>query len=335
MKENTRSIRTAARRRWIGAAAVAVCAPLLPLAAAQAQAQYPTHSIRFIVPYGPGQGTDTVARIIAEKLTTALKQSVVVENRPGAGGNIGAEVVAKAPPDGYTLLMGTNATNAANAALYPSLPFNPEKDFEAISLVCKLPMIMTAAPGFKPTQVDALIQDSKTHPDTINVGLPSTSAEVILAEFKRLSGARLFAVKYTSSGQALTDMLGNRLQLNIDTLAASLPQIKAGKVQAVAITSGSRNPALPDTPTFAQAGAPGFDLSPWDAIYAPKGTPRAVVDRLNKEINAILADSAVQERLRALGVDPEGGTPAQMQAFTSSEVKKWGDLIRAAGIRAQ
>ncbi|AOB33925.1 hypothetical protein AKI39_21520 [Bordetella sp. H567] len=318
-------------RRWLIGAALAA---LLPWTGAHAQ-NYPDHPVRLIVPYGPGQGTDTVARILAERLTTALKQAVVVENRPGAGGNIGAEVVAKAAPDGYTLLMGTNATNAANAALYSKLPFNHVQDFAAVSLVCKLPMIMMAAPGFKPIAVPALVQDAKTHPDTINVGLPSTSAEVILAEFKRISGARLYPVKYTSSGQAITDMVGGRLQLAIDTLAAALPQIKAGKVQAVAISSAARNPALPDTPTFAQAGLPGFDLSPWNAVYAPKGTPAPIIDRLNKEINKILADPAVQERLRNLGVEPDGGTPAQMQAFTVSETQKWGELIRAAGIRAQ
>jgi tripartite-type tricarboxylate transporter receptor subunit TctC len=314
--------------RWL-----ALVAGLTAASAAIAQS-YPNRPIRLVVPYAAGQGTDIVARAVGQKLSDRLKQTIVVDNRPGAGGSIGADVVAKAPPDGYTLLMGTNATNAANAALYSSVPFNHLQDFSPVVLVGLLPMVLSAAPEFKAASVREVLEMAKANPSAVNVALPSTSAQIVLELLKQLAGVDLFGVNYKGSGAAFTDVLGGRVPLTIDTVTATLPHIASGKVRPLAITTANRFDAIKSVPTVIESGVAGFDIAPWNAVFAPHGTPREIVSLLNTELVKVLDDAETRQRLVQLGIAPAGGTPEQLESFVQSETRKWGELIRKAKIKA-
>ena len=296
---------------------------------------YPIRPVVIIVPYAPGQGTDVLTRVMAQKLQEALGQPFVVENKPGAGGNIGTEAAAKAAPDGYTLVMGTNATHAANAAMYPKLGFDHLKDFAPVTLVGMVPMVLSASPSYAGTSVSDLIAAAKQKPGDINVALPSTTAQVVLEQLQQMSGTKFFPVTYKGSGAAFTDVAGGRIALLIDTVTASLPQITAGKLKPLAISTASRAKGAPNIPTFSEAGLAGFELVGWNALYAPRDTPPAVIGKLNGEVNRILAQPDTQQRLLQMGFEPVGGTPQQLAAFTEGETSKWGTLIRAAGLKAQ
>jgi tripartite-type tricarboxylate transporter receptor subunit TctC len=310
-------------------AAFSICA------AALAQTAYPAKPVVVIVPYAPGQGTDVLARIVAQKLQEALGQPFVVENKPGAGGNIGTEAAAKAAPDGYTIVMGTNATHAANAAMYPKLSFDHLKDFAPISLVGMIPMVLSSSPSYPASSLKELIAAAKQKPGDINVALPSTTAQVVLEQLQQMSGAKFFPVTYKGSGAAFTDVAGGRIPLLIDTVTASLPQISGGKLKAIAITTASRAKGAPNIPTVAESGVPGFELVAWNALYAPRDTPQAIIAKLNGEVMRLLAQPETKQRLLQMGFEPVGGTPQQLAAFTETETKKWGALINAAGLKAQ
>ena len=300
-----------------------------------AQGTYPSHPIKLIVPYTPGQGADSAARLVATKLAERLKQPVVIENRPGAAGNIGAEVVAKAPPDGYTLLVGSNATHAVNAAMYPTLRFDPIKDFVAVSYIGAVPMALIAAPNFPASSIQELIQMAKAKPDSVSVAVPSSTARVVLEMLAKSSGANFKDVPYKGSSAAITDVLGGHVQLSIDTAMAATPQINSGKMKALGVTSSSRTSVLPTVPSFAESGLSGFNLVAWNVWFAPRGTPPDVVAKLNAEIAKVLADPDTVAKMRALGYEPGAGEDtARVSAFVSAETKKWGELIRAAGIKA-
>ena len=304
-------------------------------AGAGAQGTYPTHPIKLIVPYTPGQGADSAARLVATKLAERLKQPVVIENRPGAAGNIGAEVAAKAPPDGYTLLVGSNATHAANAAMYPTLRFDPIKDFVAVSYIGAVPMALIAAPNFPASSIQELIQMAKAKPDSVSVAVPSSTARVVLEMLAKSSGANFKDVPYKGSSAAITDVLGGHVQLSIDTAMAATPQINSGKMKALGVTSSSRTSVLPTVPSFAESGLPGFNLVAWNVWFAPRGTPPDVIAKLNAEIAKVLADPDTVSKMRALGYEPGAGEDTtRVSAFVSAETKKWGELIRAAGIKA-
>ena len=305
-----------------------VCSP----AAAQ---PYPNRPIKLVVPYPPGQGTDVLARTIAERVAASIGQPIVVENRPGAGANIGTDFVAKAAPDGYTLLMGTNATHAMNAAMYPALPFDPVKDFAPVILAGTLPMVLSAAPGFAASSIREIAALAKAKPGTINVALPSTTARVVLETLKQNDGIDLFAVPYKGSGAALTDLIGGQVQLMIDTVTASMPQINAGKIKAIAISTAQRTELASNIPTFAESGAPGFELVAWNALFAPRDTPAEIVALLNAEVNKALAQPEVRQRLLRMGFDAGGGSPDKLRGFVESETQRWGQLIRKAGIKAE
>ena len=314
---------------------------LLGLAAVgQAAAQegpqgYPAKEIRLIVTGTPGQGTDVLSRLIAQGLSERLKHPVVIQNKPGAGGNIGADTVAKAAPDGYTLLMGTNATHAANAAMYAKMPFDPLKDFAPVAMVGFLPMMLSAAPHVPVSNVRELLEAAKAKPGSLNVATPSTSARVILQMFNQLAQVELFPVAYKGSGPAFIDLFGGRIEFTIDTVSASLPQAAAGKLKPLAVSTGKRFEAVPDVPTLAEAGVPGFDLAPWNALMAPRGTPKEIVDYLNGHVVAMLAEPELRKRLVNLGIQPTSGTPEHLQGFIESESRKWGDLVRQAKIVAE
>ena len=296
---------------------------------------YPAREIQLIVTGTPGQGTDVLSRLVAQRLSERLKHPVVVQNKPGAGGNIGADTVAKAVADGYTLLMGTNATHAANAAMYSKMPFDPLKDFEPIAMVGFLPMMLSAAPHVSVSTVRELLDAAKARPGTLNVATPSTSARVILQLFNQLAQVELYPVGYKGSGPAFIDLFGGRIELTIDTVSASLPQAAAGKLKPLAVSTSKRFEAVPEVPTLAEAGVPGFDLAPWNALMAPRGTPKEIIAYLNSHVVAMLTEPELRQRLIDLGIQPTSGTPQQLQAFIESESRKWGDLVRQAKIAAE
>jgi tripartite-type tricarboxylate transporter receptor subunit TctC len=313
--------------------ALVLGAAICSLAAGQ---PYPAKPIRLVVPFAPGQGADVAARVVAQKLSENLRQPIVPDNRPGAGGNIGSEIAAKAPPDGYTLLVGSNGTHAANAALYPNLPFDPQKDFVPISYIGSVAMVLVAAPSFPATGAQDVVAMAKARPGTLNVAIPSSTSRVVLELFKQISGAELFPVNYKGSPTALNDLMGGQIHLSIDTLIATAPHIASGKLKALGVSSARRPAALPAVPTLAESGLAGFDLVAWNVWFAPRGTPVEIVSRLNTETAKVLADADVQLRLRQLGYEPGAGEdPKRVAQFVEGEAQKWGTLIRRAGIKAE
>ena len=305
------------------------------LAAFPAAAQtYPGKPVRMIVPYQAGQGTDVAARLIAEPLGKALGQQVFVDNKPGAGGNIGTEAAAHSPADGYTLLMGTVATQTMNEFLYPSTGYDSEKDFAPIILVGMLPMVLSANPDFPARTVPELIAAAKAQPDKINIALPSTTARIVFELFKARTGAPLFGVPYKASATAMTETMGGQVPLIIDTATASRGHVQSGRLKPLAITTLKSSELLPGVKSVAEQGVDGFEVTAWNAMYAPRGTPKDIVDRLNAEVVKILALPEIRQRLLQLGFEPTSGTPEQLAAYEKQERTKWGPLIKAAGLKA-
>ncbi len=307
----------------------------LGAATAQVLGGFPNKQIRLVVTGTPGQGTDVLSRLVGQRLSERIKQPVFVDNKPGAGGNIGADIVAKSLPDGYTLLMGTNATHAANPAMYAKMPYDPLKDFSAVAMVGLLPMMISVNPQLPINTIQELIDASRSKPGTINVAIPSTSARLMLQLFNQLSRVDLYPVNYKGSGPAFIDLFGGRVQVTIDTVSASLPQAAAGKLRPLAVTTAKRFDATPLVPTLSESGLQGFDLAPWNALMAPKGTPKEIVVFLNMHVNAILAEPELKKRMLELGIQPSGGTPEQLDSFINTEFQKWGELVRQAKIVAE
>jgi tripartite-type tricarboxylate transporter receptor subunit TctC len=305
----------------------------LVLALPAAAQSYPSRPVRVIVPYQAGQGTDVAARYFAERLSKALGQQFIVDNRPGAGGNIGTEAVAHAAPDGYTLLMGTNATQTMNEFLYPSTGYEAAKDFAPVVLVGMLPMVVAANPDVAPSTIPELVAAAKAQPDKINVALPSTSARVVFEFLKERTGAPLFGVPYKGSGTAMTEVMGGQVQLIVDTATALRGHVQNGKLKAIAITTLKSGELLSGVKSVAEQGVAGFEMTPWTAMYAPRGTPKEIVDGLNAEVMKVLAEPEARQKLMSLGFEPAGGTPDQLGAFEKSERAKWGALIKAAGLK--
>lgn len=305
------------------------------LAALPAAAQtWPNKPVRLVVPYQAGQGTDVAARYVAERLGAVLGQQVFVDNKPGAGGNIGTEAAAHSPADGYTLLMGTVATQTMNEFLYPSTGYDSAKDFAPIILVGMLPMVISANPEFPARTIPELIAAAKAQPDKINIALPSTTARIVFELFKARTGAPLFGVPYKASATAMTETIGGQVPLIIDTATASRGHVQSGKLKALAITTLKSSDLLPGVKSVAEQGVEGFEVTAWAAMYAPRGTPKDIVDRLNAEVARILALPETRLRLLALGFEPTSGTPEQLAAYEKQERAKWGPLIKAAGLKA-
>ena len=296
---------------------------------------YPTKPIRVIVPYQAGQGTDVATRYLAEQLGRALGQALVIENRAGAGGNIGAAEVARAAPDGYTLLMGTNGTHVLNQFLYPSMPFDPEKDFEAVALVSTFPMVVLANPNAPYKNMADLLADAKARPDVVNVGLPSTTSRLVLELIQKQSGMVMRAVPYKGSGTSMTDLMGGQVLVAIDTASAARPFVASGKLKALAVTSLKDSALLPGTPPAASEGLEGFQVIAWNGLYAPHGTPAAIIQKLNAEIAKILALPEARQRLLELGHEAAGGTPDSLARFARTERDKWGPLVKSAGMKLE
>ena len=319
--------------RALAAAALAAALAVTP-AFAQAPA-YPTKPIRIVVPFPPGGATDILARAVAQHLTEVWGQSVIVDNRPGAGGNIGAELVAKATPDGYTLLMGTVGTHAINASLYSKMPYDHVKDFAPIILVAAVPNVLEVNPALPVNSVTELIAYAKANPGKLNFASSGNGTSIHLSGelFKVMAGVDMTHVPYKGSAPALQDLIAGQVQLMFDNLPPSLPQIKAGKLRALAVTSATRAPALPDVPTVAEAGLPGFEASSWFGVLAPAGTPPAIVAKLNAEIARWLATPEAKEKLLAQGANAAGGAPDDFARHIASETTKWAKVVKASGAK--
>jgi len=305
-------------------------------AAAHAQV-YPAKPLRMIVAYPPGGGTDIVGRMLAQKLGESLGQSGGVENRGGASGNIGTELAARAVPDGYTILMGNVAPNAINVSLFKDLPFDPVADFAPVSLVASTPNILVVHPSTPARTVKEVIALAKAKPGTLNFASAGMGSSSHLAGelFRILAGADIVHVPYKGAGPAMVDVLSGQVQLYFATMPAAMPHVKPGKLAPVAVTSARRSQALPDLPTVAESGVPGYEASTWYGVLAPAHTPSAVVARLHGDIAKILGDAALHARLADQGFDPVGSSPEEFGAYIKSEILKWGKVIRDAGIRPE
>lgn len=312
-------------------AAAALGAAALPAAA---QSAWPERVIRIIVPYGAGQGADVLTRLVAQEVSKTLNQPIIVENRAGAGGNIGTAAAAKSAADGYTFLLGTNATNAANEFLYPNLGFNPATDFDAVAMIGLLPMVIcTSAPDLPANGIAELVARAQSKPNTLNVGLPSTTASVVLAQFVKSAQAPLFGVKYKASSQSITDALGGQIPLVIDTVTAARPHLAGGKLRALGITSLKASEMLPGVKPVSEQGVPGFDVVAWDALFAPRGTPAEAVQKMSEHVQRVLQRPEMRQKLMEIGVEPLAMGSAQLDAFVKDERRKWGGIIKAADIR--
>ena len=294
---------------------------------------YPTKPVRIIVPYQAGQGTDVVARYLADQLSRTTGQRFYVENKPGAGGNIGAEQAAHSEAAGYTIFMGTNATQTMNEFMYASLGFAPDKDFAPIILVGKLPILISANPSFAGNSVADLVAAAKATPDKVDVALPSTTARIVFEFLKEKTGAPLFAVPYKGSATAMTDVLGGQVPLIIDTVTALRSQIADGKLKALGITALKATELMPGVKPIAEQGVPDFEVTAWNAFYAPRDTSQPIINFLNGELAKALALPETRKRLLELGFDPAGGTPADLARFEAQERLKWGPVIKATGLQ--
>jgi len=318
-----------------------LCALALALPAAWANAQaWPAKPIRIVVPFAAGGTTDILARALAPELQKALGQPVIVDNKPGAGGNLGAAEVAKSAPDGYTLLMGTVGTHGINAALYPKMPYDPIKDFVPVSLVAGVPNVLVFNPakaeqlGIK--NVADLIKYAKANPGKLNMASSGNGTSIHLSGelFKSMTGTYMVHFPYRGSGPALIDLMGGSMDLMFDNLPSSMPHIKAGKLKALAVTSGVRSQALPDVPTIAEAGpVKGYEASSWFGLLAPAGTPMDVVNRVQQETAKALSAPALKERLQAQGAIPSGNTSAEFARLIDSETKKWAQVVKVSGAK--
>ncbi|HEX6944763.1 MAG TPA: tripartite tricarboxylate transporter substrate binding protein [Casimicrobiaceae bacterium] len=312
------------------AAAVLAAAPFV----ASAQADWPTKPVRIVVPFAAGGTTDITARIVAEQLTKALGQTFLVENKGGAGGNLGAADVAKSAPDGYTFLMGTPGTQAINQFLYAKMPYDTQKDFVPVSLVVKVPNVLVVNPGLGVKSVQELLALAKAKPGTINYGTPGsgTTGHLSTELLKSLTRTDFTHVPYKGSGPMLQDLLGGQVQMAIDNLPSSMPFIKAGKLVALAVTSPEPSPELPGVPTLGSV-VPGYVAESWFVLMAPAGTPDAIVSKLSAEVDRIVRRPEVVERFKALGAEPVGGTPKSLGDFIALETAKWRDVVKASGAR--
>ena len=319
------------RRRALGATAA------VALAAGSARAQaYPSKPVRLIVPYSAGGGADTTARLIAPKLQEALGQTVVVENKPGAGGMIGDEIVAKAAPDGHTLLIGAFA-HAVNPSLFPKMPFRTPEDFAPVSLLVTVPELMVITPSHPAKTVAELVALAKAQPGKLSYASSGNgSAQHLAAElFKMRTGTDIQHVPYKGGALAVADVAAGHVPFYFGNMSAALPQARGGRVRPLAVTSPARSPAAPDVPTLTEAGVPDCEISEWNALIAPAGTPPAVIARLHTEVAKIMRAEEMKAKFADLGADAIGSTPDELAAFLSSEMKKWAEVVKAANIKVE
>lgn len=326
------------RRIVVTASAAALCS--LTGLGAQAQGAWPNKPVRIVVPFAPGGTTDILARAVAPELSRVFGQQFVVENKAGAGGNLGAEAVAKSAPDGYTLLMGTVGTHGINRALYPKLPYDPIKDFAPVTLVASVPNVMVVnaelAKANNINTVQDFIKLAKSRPGKLNMASSGNGTSIHLAGelFKSQTGTFMTHIPYRGSGPALLDLVGGQVDVMFDNLPSAMQLIKGGKIKALALTSSTRSAALPDAPTIEEAaGLKGFEATSWFGLLAPAGTPPEVVNRIQQEVARALASPAINEKMVSQGAIPSGNTPAQFVALIDSEHKKWAQVVKVSGAR--
>ena len=312
-------------------ATLAVLGTLPDLAQAQS---WPSRPVRLVVTFPTGGAPDILARLFSEK--AQLGQPVIVDNKPGAGGNIGAEFVAKAAPDGYTVVMGTVGTHAINGALYARMPYDMVRDFAPISLVASAPNLLVVNNNLPVKTVSDLVTYMKANPDKLSFGSPGvgTSVHVSGELFKSMTGTTMTHVPYKGRQFAIPDLVGGNIQLMFDNMPSALPMAREGKIRAVAVTTLKRSASAPEIPTVAET-IPGFEAVTWFAMFAPAGTPRAAIDRLHQEVLRVYRLPDVQERLHKLGLDAVLGTPEQLASYQAAEISKWGDVVRKSGARAE
>jgi tripartite-type tricarboxylate transporter receptor subunit TctC len=325
-----------ARRRFTATlAAATVAGAAAPRAGAQATSDYPTRPIRIVVPFAPGGATDVLARLVGGKLTESWGQQVIVENKPGAGGNIGAEAGARAAPDGYTLTLCAAGFMAVNPSLYAKLPYDPVRDFAPVALLVKAPLLLVVHPGVPVRSVRELIDWAKANPGrlTIGNGGQGTAQHLGGELFTSVAGVRAVHLPYKGSAPATTDLLAGVFDAQFDNMVTLLPHVKSGKLRALGVSSAARVPVLPEVPTIAEAALPGFETGTWYGIVAPAATPGPLLERLNREIARIVALPDVAERLQAMGLVAAVGPRAAFGEFIRSEIAQYGKVIRAAGIK--
>ena len=304
--------------------------------AAYAQPAYPNKPIRLVVPFSAGGPTDVLARAIGQKLNDSLGQPVIVENRPGAGGNIASDFVAKAPPDGYTLILGTVGTHAINASLYSKLPFDTVRDFTPVALVASATIVMVVHPSVPAKTVKELLALAKSKPHQLNFASPGSGTPQHLAGelFKTVAGVEIVHVPYKGAAPALTDLLGGQVSLGFVSLPAALPYVKAEKLMALGVTASKRSAVAPEVPTIAESGLPGYEVENWYGVLAPPGTPKEIVNKLNTEIIKLLQTQDIKERLNNQGFEILQSTPEKFVAFIKLELVKWAKVVKLSGAKA-
>ncbi|MES2360666.1 MAG: tripartite tricarboxylate transporter substrate-binding protein [Pseudomonadota bacterium] len=306
----------------------------LGLAASAGHAQaYPSRPIKLIVPYAVGQGTDIAARYVGDELAKALNQPIIVDNRPGAGGNIGTQIASKSPADGYTLLIGTNATHAANSFLYTNPGFDPQADFEPIAMVGILPLVYVTAPNNPISNIPDLVRAARAKPDGLNTAISTTTCRMAHELFKQRAEAPMFPVDFKGSAQALTAVIGGQVEYMVDTITSLRTAVLNGQVKALGVTSAKSSKLLPGVKSIAEQGIAGYELVGWTVLYAPKGLPPETARTLAAAVSSTLARPNVQEKLLQLGIDPLAMTGDTLKTFTANEKEKWGRLIHGAGLK--
>jgi tripartite-type tricarboxylate transporter receptor subunit TctC len=322
------------RRTLIRAVVVSAIIAALP-GVALAQDKWPSKPITYVVPFPAGGTTDVLARLIGQKLGPALGTTIVVENKPGAGGNVGSEFVARAAPDGYTILGGTISSHSINVSLYPKLPYDPVTSFQPITLIGTNPNILVVPASSPYKSVQDVTAALKAKPGSLSYASAGngTSQHLSAELYKFMAGIDMVHIPYKGSGPAIQDVIGGQVPMMFDTSVVAGPHIEGGRLRALAVTSGKRANAFPNVPTMAESGVTGYDVVSWQAIFAPAGTPKPIVDRLHAELAKILQDPEVRDRLAKLGLDPSGMTPAELAAFQKAEIEKWAKVIKAANIK--
>jgi tripartite-type tricarboxylate transporter receptor subunit TctC len=305
---------------------------------ARAQADYPNRPVRFVVPFTPAGTTDILARVIGEKLAATFGQQFVIENRSGAGGNVGTAGVATAPPDGYTILMGTVSTHGINPTLYTNIPFDALKDFAPVAFAAAVPNVMVVNPkNVKAKTVQEFIAEAKASPRKLSFASSGSGTSIHLSGelFKRLAGVEMVHVPYRGSGPALTDLLSGQVDVMFDNMPSCIEHVRAGSLRAIAVTSAKRSPALPETPTIAESGLPDFEATSWFAVFAPAKTPRPIVEKLNTEIRKAIDTPELRARWEQLGGEARPMSPDEMGTFVKAEIEKWAAVVKTSGAKVE
>ena len=323
------------RRNFLGATAAGLVVAGTG-GATSAQSGYPDKPIRLIVPYPPGGSTDIAARVVGEQISQTLGQRFVVDNRPGAGGNIGMQLAATSDPDGYTIVVGTTA-HAINMTLFKDLSYDTVKDFEPIALLTEVPLMLVVNPSVKAQTVEDLIALAKQEPGSLDVASSGNGQSTHLAAelFNAMAGVKMTHIPYKGSAPAITDVVAGHVQLMFDTVMSALPHVQAGKLRALAVTSAKRAPVVPDVPTIAEAALPGYEAIAWNGLFAPKGTPRAIIEQLNAETVKAVQSDKVKEQFASMGATARPTSPDEFASYVRNEVTKWAKVVTKSGAKIE